>query len=226
MGPITRTIPAFYGRRCTRSLTPNRAQRFEDILAQVDLTPFVKGEIDFPVPKDARCWMEIGFGDGDHLRQQMDANPQVHCLGAEVFLNGIEKLICGLAPAAYDRLHVFPDNVHKLMPLLPVQRFERIFILFPDPWPKRRHHKRRLVQQKFLRQCYDCLAPGGELYLASDVPAMVEWMLSNLQESGLFSYVDGALDPVKNWPAWPASWPMTKYGKRADQAAFLIWKKV
>jgi tRNA (guanine-N7-)-methyltransferase len=215
-------IPGFYGRTMGKSLSLEKAQILSEKLPAVNLHNHLEQGRSWPF--STPCWIEIGFGFAEHFLAQQKQNPEVPFIGAEVFKNGIAHCLKHL-PKQH-KCWIFPENVHLLMPVIPAQSIERIFILFPDPWPKKRHHKRRLLQTTFLDQCFRTLTSQGVLYLASDVPDLVGWMLDVLQQHPGFVYKAGATsaDPT-TWPAWPLDWPSTRYGSKATHKAFMIWEK-
>lgn len=219
--------PGVHGRLSGRALSHALRQAYEERLPQVDCSKIIQeGKAEQLFSQGPSWWMEIGFGDGVHLEAQLQQHPNVHFLGVEVFRPGIARCLKVTPLQDLHRLHIFPHNVHTLMPYLPPQSLEKIFILFPDPWPKRRHHKRRLLQIAFLEQCWQSLKPSGHIVIASDVPSLVEWMQDMLVQHGKFTYVDGAKSAqVEDWPAWPSEFPLSTYAKKALHKTHFIWTK-
>ncbi|PPE05620.1 tRNA (guanosine(46)-N7)-methyltransferase TrmB [Holospora curviuscula] len=219
-------VPGVYGRLCGKKLNPRLQTIYDTELPLVDCSEAFLGQESTLIDPSTPWWMEIGFGDGIHLRTQLQRNPHVHFLGVEVFRPGIAQCLKDLSQNARNQLHIFPHNVHLLMPRLPKTVIEKIFILFPDPWPKYRHHKRRLLQPEFLSQCWKVLKDEGKLIIASDVIPLIHWMQNNLLEHQGFQYVEGAYssDPLE-WPAWPCDLTLSTYGRKAVHKTYFIWKK-
>ncbi|MBF0562853.1 MAG: tRNA (guanosine(46)-N7)-methyltransferase TrmB, partial [Alphaproteobacteria bacterium] len=141
--------PRSFGRRKGKKLRPGRSALLETLLprlaiprpaAGVGLDPWAL----FPEPLRA-IWLEVGFGGGEHLAAQAGAHPDVGLIGCEVFVNGIASLLRHLDVDGLENVRVFPDDARLLLPALPERSLERIFVLFPDPWPKKRHAHRRFI---------------------------------------------------------------------------------
>jgi tRNA (guanine-N7-)-methyltransferase len=176
--------------------------------------------------------MEIGFGHGEHTAALLRAHPSVGVIGVEAYKGGVTALLKTVRAAqdSYEgRLRIVPEDVRTYLPLFPRAQLARIYVLFSDPWPKKRHHKRRLVDAGFLTHCAQLLKPGGLLIVAhDDVPYMTAILeLLNAQET--FVWHEGARTPTEPWAPWPAAWPLTRYGAKAlDQGralAFSSWSK-
>ena len=218
------TRRTFFGRRKGRKLRPARQRLFDDMLPRlsVDL-PAPGGRLDptrlFDPPR-REIWLEIGFGGGEHLAwQALDharRQSDVGLIGVEFFVNGIAALFHRLEGSpAQDLLRVYQGDARDLLAALPVASLQRVFILFPDPWPKLRHHKRRLIQGQTL----DCLArvmvPGGELRIATDDADYLAWILERLVRHPAFDWM--ARRPG-DWRARPDDWPATRYEEKALDA--------
>ena len=140
------------------------------------------------------------------------------CLGVEFFINGLAKLAiqCNHKPDLTNRLSIWPHPIQTLWPSLPKALFDEVVIFFPDPWPKKRHQKRRLIQEAFLKKLVEHLKTDGLLKIASDDQTYIYHVQKLLRNNPYFQQVDGAFqaDPA-TWPAWPESWPLTRYAKKA-----------
>lgn len=160
-------------------------------------------------------WLEIGFGGGEHLAWQAARQRDAGIIGCEVFENGIAKLIAEIARQSLDNVRIFTDDARLLLARLAPRSIDRVFILFPDPWPKRRHWKRRLVGRATL----DCLAAAmredAELRLATDDRGYLAWMLQQLTAHPDFEWL--ARRPA-DWRERPADWPPTRYEEKACAA--------
>jgi tRNA (guanine-N7-)-methyltransferase len=171
----------FYGRRQARKL-PAIAH---DLLA--DLLPRVRAS----VPPDLAgfdSWeLEIGFGGGEHLAARAAAHRDVGFLGAEPFLNGVSMLLQAIDRDQLGNVRIWPEDARLLLDALPDRSLGRIYLLFPDPWPKRRHEKRRFLQTEMLDVFARVLRPGGELRFASDHPGLMGWMLARADTHTAFT---------------------------------------
>jgi len=165
----------------------------------------------FAAPVSA-VWLEIGFGGGEHLAAQAEANPEIGFIGCEVFENGIARLTATIARSGLDNIRIFPDDARLLLAALPAGSVERAFVLFPDPWPKARHHKRRLIAPATLDQFARIMTDGAELRLATDDPAYLAWMLEAVTAHPEFRWT--ARRPA-DWRTRPPDWPPTRYQEKA-----------
>jgi tRNA (guanine-N7-)-methyltransferase len=160
-------------------------------------------------------WLEIGFGGGEHLAHQAACHPAIGFLGCEVFENGIAKLLSEIDRRGLANIRVFGDDARLLLASLPAASVDRVFILFPDPWPKARHHKRRLVSGETLDRLAAIMRGGAELRLATDDPGYLAWMLERVTRHPAFEWL--ARRPA-DWRERPADWPPTRYEEKARAA--------
>ena len=160
-------------------------------------------------------WLEIGFGGGEHLAHQADCHPAIGFLGCEVFENGIAKLLAEIDRRGLANIRVFSDDARLLLAALPAASVDRVFILFPDPWPKERHKKRRLVSGETLDRLAAIMRGGAELRLATDDPDYLSWMLERVTRHPAFEWL--ARRPA-DWRERPADWPSTRYEEKARAA--------
>lgn len=170
----------------------------------------------FEPPVD-QVWLEIGFGAGEHLLAQAAANPNVGFIGCEPFLNGVVRLAGGLvAPgtgeAAPGAVRVWQDDARVLLRRLPDRSLSRVFILFPDPWPKTRHHKRRVISPAVLAMLARTMRDDAELRIATDDPGYLVWILDHLQRCRDFAWTARA---PGDWRQRPDDWPATRYEQKA-----------
>ena len=172
-----------YGRRRGRPLRQGRRRLTEGLLPQLAITLPPEGALNpttlFPTPP-AAVWLEIGFGAGEHLAAQAEQHPGTGFIGCEVFENGVARLIGEIARRDLGNIRIFADDARLLLDRLAPASIGRVFILFPDPWPKQRHHKRRLVAPATLDRLAIVMQPGAELRLATDDPDYLAWMLDHL----------------------------------------------
>ena len=160
-------------------------------------------------------WLEIGFGGGEHLAAQAAAHPDVAFIGAEVFVNGIASLVAHLHRASLSNVRIFPDDARLLLPALPAASLGRVFLLFPDPWPKARHAQRRFVCRANLDRLALLMRAGAELRIASDDPTYVEWTLRQTLGHPAFAWLARRPD---DWRMPPAGWVPTRYETKAIAA--------
>ena len=207
-----------YGRRLSHRLRPGRQALLERALPalRLDLPEKAQSQIDlnglFSEPvRDV--WLEIGFGAGEHLAHQARANPTVGFIGCEPFVQGVAGLLRHLEDdGTAGRVRIFPDDARLLLGRLPEARIGRLFVLFSDPWPKKRHHKRRLIDAETLADFARILKDGAEFRWASDDSGYVEWTLEHVARNEAFALTDRISG---DWPQRPADWPETRYEQKA-----------
>jgi tRNA (guanine-N7-)-methyltransferase len=157
-------------------------------------------------------WLEIGFGGGEHLAAQAARQPDIGFLGVEPFVNGVAKLLGAIEAEQLANVRVLKDDARLLLDALPSGCLERAFILFPDPWPKLRHHKRRIVNRKTLAELARLVRPGGELRLATDDADYARWMLAAILAEPRFLWT---AERAHDWREPPADWVSTRYEDKA-----------
>lgn len=207
-----------YGRRRGRKLRPALQAVLDQGLALVSLDALpADATLDprslfAPAPKAA--WLEIGFGGGEHLAWQAAANPDVGILGAEPFVNGVASLLAQVGRQALGNVRIWPDDAGALLAALADASIDRAFLLFPDPWPKTRHHKRRIVNPANLDALARILADDAEFRIATDDGAYLGWILAHLLDHPAFLWT--VRDP-SDWRVRPADWPATRYEEKAGR---------
>lgn len=217
-----------FGRRKARKLRETSQQAYDDILPQVRL--------ELPDPRLRRnddsgeTWLEIGFGGGEHLLEQLAHNPDITMVGCEPFMNGVAKLLTHLAPEDYDRVRIWHEDVRYLLDHVPPATFARAFILFPDPWPKKRHQPRRLITLSFMEKLLPTLKDGAHLRVASDDVSYVEQIQEVLYDHPGLTRLEGppSADPA-TWTPRPEGWPETRYEQKAvtqgKKCAYMMFQK-
>ena len=156
-------------------------------------------------------WLEIGFGGGEHMVHQAVENPHVGLIGAEPYINGVAMLLGKIRRAGVDNLSVHPGAVRDLFDVLPDRSIDRAFLLYPDPCPKTRHHRRRFVTQEHLAPLARILKPGAEFRVATDIPDYVRQTLEEVPKAGFDWLAEGPQDWRVAWPDWIS----TRYGQKA-----------
>lgn len=160
-------------------------------------------------------WLEIGFGAGEHLAAQAVAYADIGFIGCEVFENGVARLLGEIESHALANIRLYIDDARLLLTALPPASIGRVFILFPDPWPKTRHHKRRIVSRQTLDLLAQTMTDGAELRLATDDADYLGWMLELVTGNPDFEWL--ARRPA-DWRARPPDWPPTRYEGKARRA--------
>lgn len=207
-----------YGRRRGRPLRQGRQLLKETLLPRLAITLPEEGLLDpnalFDPPPIA-TWLEIGFGGGEHLAAQAEDHPEIGFIGSEVFENGVARLVGEVARRNLSNVRIFPDDARRLLDSLMPGSIARVFILFPDPWPKQRHHKRRLVARATLDRLAVVMQPAAELRLATDDRDYLAWMLQHVTAHPDFAWL--ARRPA-DWRERPPDWPPTRYEEKARAA--------
>ena len=215
--PLAEGIPdRLYGRRRGHPLRPRQQRLLDETLPRLRLSPEQAADprAAFSAPVTA-LWLEIGFGGGEHSLTQIKANPTVGYIASEVFENGLCSLLTTLVPEGEEataplpgHLRLWPQDARHLLGLLPEGALDRLFLLFPDPWPKARHAKRRFVNPTLLPLVARALRPGAEWRIASDDPTYQAWVAEVMAEQDLFDVPPPAT-------ARPEGWPGTRYEAKA-----------
>jgi tRNA (guanine-N7-)-methyltransferase len=169
-----------FGRIKARPIKARQASLLETLLPTLalDLSPPL--DLQAMKPDAAEVWLEIGFGGGEHLAAQAGRRPDVLMLGAEPFLNGVASALRHIEAAALTNVRLHAGDARDLLAALPDGSLDRVFILFPDPWPKLRHHKRRLIQAETVVELARVLKPGGRLRFATDWADYADWTLERM----------------------------------------------
>ena len=213
--PERRAAP-FYGRRRGRRLNQGRATLLDNVLPDVSLALPDSGPLDvsrlFADPI-SDLWLEIGFGSGEHLAEQAKRNPGVGFIGSDPFLNGVSSLLGLIQHENLRNIRLFPDDARPLLDALPPDSIGRCFILFADPWPKKRHHRRRFFGSENLDRLSRVLRRDAELRVATDHPEFAEWTLERLSVRQVFFLDAGGVCRER-----PLDWPPTRYEAKAIEA--------
>jgi tRNA (guanine-N7-)-methyltransferase len=204
---------AFFGRRKGKALRQQQAELVETLLPtlRVDTSRPVDPARLFRRPV-ADLWLEIGFGGGEHLLAQAAGRPDVGFLGCEPFVNGMAKLLHGIADADLDNIRLHPDEAASLLDTLPDRCLGRVDLLYPDPWPKRRQRKRRFMSMQSLGRMARVMRPGAALRFATDIDDYAGWTLARMLRCPAFAWTAAsARDWTEPWPGWTP----TRYEQKA-----------
>lgn len=208
----------FHGRFKGKALRPKQ----EEYLAE-DLGKLSPGAVDWDMnPErtpidlkslfgDREVWLEIGFGGGEHMVHQATLNPDVGIIGCEPYINGVAMLLGKIRDADGQNVAVYPGDVRNMFDVLPEGSISRAFLLYPDPWPKKRHHKRRFVTEQHLTPLARCLKPGAIFRVATDIPDYVRQTLEEVPRHGFEWLAERPADWREPW----GDWISTRYEQKA-----------
>ncbi|MGV8987940.1 MAG: tRNA (guanine(46)-N(7))-methyltransferase TrmB [Cypionkella sp.] len=160
-----------------------------------------------PWRENRPLWLEVGFGGGEHLVHMAETNPQVALIGAEPFVNGIAMLLGKVRASQVTNLRLHPGDVRDLFEVLAPASVEKVFLNYPDPWPKARHHRRRFVTPEYLTALARITAPGAEFRVATDIPDYVRQTLEEVPQGGF--------DLIREGGAPWDDWLSTRYEQKA-----------
>ena len=183
--------PGVHGRRKGKKLRSHHSYLMENMLPRVSVDPAtgLDGFVSTLPNPERELWLEIGFGGGEHLASRAHARPDIDFVGCEPFQNGVAKLLAEIASADLSNIKIFPDDASKLLERLPAQSVEKVFLLFPDPWPKRRQKKRRFLNEINIASLARVIRFGGEFRFATDIDDYAGWALARLLKSPFFDWV-------------------------------------
>jgi tRNA (guanine-N7-)-methyltransferase len=220
---------AFFGRRKGHPLRPKQNALFDEVLPKLAL------DLTAPAPADMRTLfgpgitdlrVEIGFGGGEHLLAQAEQHPNVGFIGCEPFLNGMVKAVVGLTEKSLPNIRLHYGDAIDLLAWLPAGSVARIDLLYPDPWPKRRHWKRRFVQTERVPELARALRPGGEFRFASDIPDYIAWTLSRVTAVKDFAWTAERADDWRlPWPGFVRTRYEAKAVREGRTPCYLIFRR-
>ncbi|PWE31342.1 tRNA (guanosine(46)-N7)-methyltransferase TrmB [Maritimibacter sp. 55A14] len=209
----------FYGRRRGKGLRDSQKTYLREDLAQL-ATPSVdwdenpeRASLDLAAlfGESRPVWLEIGFGGGEHMVHQAALNRDVGLIGCEPYINGVAMLLGKIRAAGVTNLSVHPGDVRDLFDVLPDASIARAFLLYPDPWPKKRHHRRRFVTPEHLEPLARVLAPGAIFRVATDIPDYVRQTIEQVPRHGFTWLAEGPEDWRRPWDDWLS----TRYEQKA-----------
>ncbi len=203
-----------YGRRKGHTLRAHHDNLMEVLLPQIQVPE--NGSLDDPKTlfDDAakEVWLEIGFGGGEHLAAQAVAHPMVGLIGCEPFVNGVAKLLSEVEERGLSNVRIHPNDARDVLERLGDASIARAFLLFPDPWHKKRHHKRRFVSAETLDELARVMVDGGEFRVATDIKHYCRWTLREIRDHGLFTWT---AEKPSDWRVRGTDWPGTRYEAKA-----------
>jgi tRNA (guanine-N7-)-methyltransferase len=220
---------AFFGRRKGHALKPRQATLMDTLLPRLAL------DLSSPAPAALRVLfhgvnevrLESGFGGGEHLIAEAERHPRTGFIGIEPFINGMAKALAAIDERKLENIRLHHGDATDMLAWLPAASLARFDLLYPDPWPKRRHWKRRFVQDKSVAAIARAVRPGGEFRFASDIPDYVAWTLMRLMRSPDFTWTAEQAD---DWRQPWAHWSGTRYEAKAKREGrvpcYLIFRRV
>jgi tRNA (guanine-N7-)-methyltransferase len=220
---------ALYGRRKGHGLKPRQAAIFDTLLPRLAL------DLSRPAPSDLAILfprapelinLEIGFGSGEHMIAQAERQRDIGIIGVEPFLNGMAKALAEIAARSLTNIRLHFGDAVFLLEWLPPRSIARLDLLYPDPWPKRRHWKRRFVRAETVAAIARILRAGGEFRFVSDWPDYVAWTLAYLIDSGHFDWTAECADDWRTpWPEFTATRYETKAKQQGRVPCYLIFRR-
>ena len=226
----SRSTEAFFGRRKGKPLREKQAEGLATLLPQLKLDlgnpapDTIESLYDFSVE---RMRLEIGFGGGEHLIHRAAENPSTGFIGVEPFVNSMAKLLTSVEEQGLRNIRLYDDDATQVLDWLPDASIDQIDLLYADPWPKRKHWKRRFVSQVNLERFHRVLKPGATFCFASDIDTYVNWTLIHCRDHGGFSW---QAEQASDWLTPYAGWPGTRYENKARRegrsSAYLTFVKI
>jgi tRNA (guanine-N7-)-methyltransferase len=204
-----------YGRRKARPLSGRKEQLLGELL------PLLRPDLRKPAPAPLtqlfdvsvdEVWLEIGFGSGEHLLSQAERHPEIGFIGAEPFINGVASLLGAIDTRELETIRIHDGDAREVLSWLPSDSIGAAFILFPDPWPKKRQQKRRLVSQETIAELARSLRPGGVLRFASDDADYAAEALFLVSRNGAFEW---QAECAGDWRIRASDWAETRYERKA-----------
>ena len=199
-----------FGRLKSRPIKPRQAALMDSLLPQVR-APLDNFDPKTLAPGAREVWLEVGFGGGEHMAAQAARSPDTLIIGAEPFLNGVASALRHVEAAGLRNVRIHDNDVRELMARMPDTCLDRVFVLFPDPWPKARHNKRRLIQAETIAELARLLKPGGRLRFATDWADYADWTLERVLASGQFAW---PAEHADDWRVPPADHITTRYEEK------------
>jgi tRNA (guanine-N7-)-methyltransferase len=221
---------AFFGRRKGHRLRPHQAELLVTLLPQLAL------DLDRPAPADLRSLfpqatdevrMEIGFGSGEYLTAEAAQHSRAGFIGVEPFVNGMAKALAAIAAGGLQNVRLHHGDAADVLAWLPDASLTGIDLIYPDPWPKRRHWKRRFVQDARIAQLARILRPNGEFRFVTDIPDYAAWALSRLVRAPQFVWrAERAADWRQPWPGFDGTRYEAKAKREGRAPCYLVFRRI
>ena len=220
-----------YGRRKGKPLKGIQAELMRTLLPKLKINLDRQSEFlpeDFFQQRYQEYWLEIGFGGGEHLINLLNNNSEIGMIGCEPFISGMAKVVKAVKlNSLSDQIRLYDGDARILLEKLQANSISRVYLLFPDPWPKKRHWKRRFVSQPNLELLAKVMKSGAELRFASDVDSYVNWTLELILNHRDFRWTG---ETVNDWTQPWRDWPSTRYERKAIREGrvptYLIFQRI
>ncbi len=221
---------AFFGRRKGHALRKGQASLIDDLLPDlsIDISQPASNKLHslFPVPVK-KIRLEIGFGGGEHLLHEAKSNPGIGHIGCDPYLNGMAKLLAAIRTNGVKNIRLHHGDALELLDWLPENVLDRVDILYPDPWPKRRHWKRRFISEDRIERIARVLSAGGDARFSTDIEDYAEWALLRFMRSPFFSWTaEQADDWRKPWRDFPGTRYEAKAIKEGRRPTYLRFQRL
>lgn len=220
----------FYGRIHGKTLRAQQKADLETGLAALSLRGVTREEnpdratLDLGFAGGRPLWLEVGFGGGEHLVHMAGKNPGIFLIGCEPFVNGVAMLLGKLRDGRIGNVAIHPGDVRDLFDVLPEGCLTKVFLNYPDPWPKARHHRRRFVTPGYLALLARVLQPGAEFRVATDIPDYVRQTLEEVPPAGFALVAQGGLG--EHWPDWLSTRYEQKALREGRQPHYLTFRRM
>ena len=207
----------FYGRIKGKALKPAQDRDLQDLLPRLSLTGITREDNPDRTPLDMGfaggkpVWLEVGFGGGEHIVHQAKENPDVQFIGVEPYINGVAMLLGKIRREGVTNIALHMGDARDLMDVLPEASIDKAFLLYPDPWPKARHHRRRFVTPEHLIPLHRVVKAGAILRIATDIEDYVRQALQEVPKAGF----DWLAEVPSDWRVAWADWISTRYEQKA-----------
>ena len=215
----------FHGRRKGKRLRNRQEELVRTLLPRLRIEP-ARPLAAFASPISA-LWLEIGFGGGEHLAAQARAQPTIGFIGCEPFVNGIAKLLRVINQDKLDKVRLWDGEASELIRHLPAGSIDRVDLLYPDPWPKRRQRKRRFVSDDNLTALARVMRSGAQLRFATDVDDYAGWVLARVRRSQDFRWTAARADDWRlPWSGWPGTRYEAKARREGRKPIYLVFERI
>jgi tRNA (guanine-N7-)-methyltransferase len=218
---------AFFGRRKGKRLRGGQEEVLETLLPRLRISADCPVDLAALLPGSRSVTLEIGFGGGEHLAAQARAHPDRGFIGCEPFVNGMAKLLAVVQAEGLSNIRLWDRDATELLPLLPPGALDTIYLLYPDPWPKRRQRKRRFLSDESLRALARVMRSGAELRFATDIDDYAGWALARVLRSADFAWTAMRADDWRRpWDGWPGTRYEAKAAHEGRAPSYLTFRRL